>query len=658
MRLGKIPLKIPLKIEWLLIILGLCIWTYFAQWLHVFEAFDRIAYDSIVRLSSQAADDRVVVIKIDDQSLNKYGQWPWNRAQHARLLDQINQQQPAGVLLDVLFVEPSADLESDAALSQSLRQTKNIVLPALLTAKQGVLNLEDTANIEVLEPLSIFQSFAKIGYSAVQPDTDNTIRSARLSVQLPTHRFELISAKLLNLNLSIENTSDFFIPYIGPMEHHANYSYADVRNGNIPNDLFKDKYVLIGATASGMNDLHKTPYGLMPGVEIHANLLDGFLNHRLWLKASPFAQYIGSIGPMCLLMLLFLFTSERLHPIQLALSVTLVGVMTWVWFRSAQIWFAPTLGMLNLLLAYIFWSWRRLSIVMRYLQQQLIYMQDKLPWDGAESLPSGIHKHTMEYAMCEIDHIQTRLNTLDQTSREMIQFLSHDLRSPQVNILSAIHLFEQNIPQWQKDTEYQKLLVQIKQNAHQTIDFARGIVEFSQLRSSQIHLEEHNLGHLMHFAYEKTYIQAQSKHIQIKRQFDERYEEWAWAYVDGELIERAIINLITNAIRYSPEYSQITLGLTQNADRLVVTVTDQGEGMSDALVARLLNQSNSGFKSNDAPIKNTHTNQSTQPDAAGSMGIGWRMILTIIDKHEGIIDIKPNEHCGTKITLSLKSTKK
>lgn len=654
MRLGKIPLKI----EWLLIILGLCIWTYFAQWLHVFEAFDRIAYDSIVRLSSQAADDRVVVIKIDDQSLNKYGQWPWNRAQHARLLNQINQQQPAGILLDILFVEPSTDSESDMALSQSFRESNNLVLPALLTAKQGVLNLEDTQNVEVFEPIPIFQSFAKIGYSAVQPDTDNTIRSARLSVQLPTHDFELIGAKLLNLAPSTKDASDLLIPFIGPMGYHTNYSYADVLEDNIPNDSFKDKYVLIGATASGLNDLHKTPYGLMPGVEIHANLLDGFLNHRQWLKASSILQYMGSIVPMCLLMLLFLFTSERFHLIQLVLGIALMGLMVWAGFRGTQVWLAPTSGLLNLLLAYMLWDWRRLSIVVHYLQQQLTYMHDKLPSGAPETLKSRVYENTMDATMREIDNVQIRLNTLDQTNREMIQFLSHDLRTPQVNILSAMHLFEQNNPQWQENTEYQKLSTQIKKNAYQTINFAHDIVEFSQVRNEQMHLEEHNIGHLIHFAYEKTYIQAQSKHIQIKRQFDERYEEWAWAYVDGELIERAIINLITNAIRYSPEYSQITLGLTQNADRLVVTVTDQGEGMSDALVARLLNQSNSGFKSNDAPIKNTHTNQSTQPDAAGSMGIGWRMILTIIDKHEGIIDIKPNEHCGTKITLSLKSTKK
>lgn len=122
--------------------------------------------------------------------------------------------------------------------------------------------------------------------------------------------------------------------------------------------------------------------------------------------------------------------------------------------------------------------------------------------------------------MREIGQLQIRLNTLDQANREMIRFLSHDLRTPQVSILSAMHLFEQKNPHWQESAEYQKLSAQIKTNARQTIDFARDIVELSQVRNNQMQLEEHNLGHLIHFAYEKTYIQAQNKHIRINRQFD------------------------------------------------------------------------------------------------------------------------------------------
>lgn len=646
--------KLPLRIEWWLIILGLCTLTYLVQWLHISDVFDRVAYDTVVRISPQPADERVVVIKIDDQSINQYGQWPWTRAQHARLIEQINQQHPAGILLDILFVEPSADPENDVALSQSLRAAQNVVLPALLTTQQNILNLEDVQNIEVFEPIPILQLSAKIGYSATQPDSDNTIRSARLSVHLPTQSFDLISAKLLEPDFSISNTSNLLIPYIGAMGHHTNYSYADVLNGNIPDNLFKDKYVLIGATASGMNDLHKTPYGLMPGVEIHANLLDGFLNHRQWVKASPVAQYLGSILPMCLLMLVFLLSNERFHLIELILGIVLLGAGVLLGFRATQIWFAPTVGVLNLLLAYILWDWRRLSTIVRYLQQQLVNMQGKLPSDVSKPSVHRVQDYTIDRTIREIDRLQIRLNTLDKTNREMIAFLSHDLRTPQVNILSAIHLFEQKNPLWQTDAEHQKLLTQIKNNAQQTIDFARDIVELSQIRDNRMQYEEHNLGHLIHFACEKTHIQAQSKHIQLERHFDDCYEEWAWVYVDGALIERALINLITNAIRYSPEHSQITIGLTQKNHRIFVSVTDQGMGMDAAVVARLLDSSNDGrSESTTAKDNPNHPAQPTQPDAAGSMGIGWRMIRAIVDKHSGSIDIKTRPHLGTTVTLGL-----
>ncbi len=649
--------KLSLRIEWVLIILSLCAWTYVVQWLHISEIFDRIAYDTVVRLSPQPADKRIVIVKIDDQSLNQYGQWPWDRAQHARMVEEINKQNPAGILLDILFVEPSANPESDKALSQSLRASKNVVLPALLTAKHNILDLDEPQNIQIFEPIPMIQSSAKVGYSATQPDSDNTIRSVRLSVHLPTQEqdFDLISAKLLEPDISTKDTPNLLIPYAGSMGHYTNYSYAEVLKGNIPKDLFKDKYVLIGATATGMNDLHKTPYGLMPGVEIHANLLDGFLNHRQWFKASPIAQYLGSVLPMCLIMLVFLFSNERLHLIVLVLGTLLTGAIVMVGFRLTHVWFGPTVGILNLLLAYLLWDWRRLSIIVRHLEQQLVSMQEKFPLDASETLANGSHDRTIDRTIHKINGLQNRLNALDQANREMITFLSHDLRTPQVSTLSAIYLFEQTHTAYQTDSEHQKLLVQIKNNTQQTIEFARDIVELSQNRESRMQREEHNLGYLIHFAYEKTYIQAQSKQIQLTCQLDDNYEEWAWVYVDAALIERAIINLMTNAIRYSPAHSQITIGLTQKNHRIQMSVTDQGEGMDAAVVARLLGSSNadehaSAVHGND----NSDDTKHAQPDAAGSMGIGWRMIRAIMDKHEGIIDIKTQRHLGTTVTFGFK----
>jgi adenylate cyclase len=78
------------------------------------------------------------------------------------------------------------------------------------------------------------------------------------------------------------------INFRGPANTFAHYSMADVASGKFPPGTFRDKIVLIGATATGIGDLKTTPYGGSdyPGVEIHANVIDNILNQR-FLKRGP-----------------------------------------------------------------------------------------------------------------------------------------------------------------------------------------------------------------------------------------------------------------------------------------------------------------------------------------------------------------------------------
>ena len=72
------------------------------------------------------------------------------------------------------------------------------------------------------------------------------------------------------------------INYRGPAGTFPHFSMADVIEDKIPADKFKDKLVLVGATATGIGDLKTTPYGgtNYPGIEIHANVIDNILNQR------------------------------------------------------------------------------------------------------------------------------------------------------------------------------------------------------------------------------------------------------------------------------------------------------------------------------------------------------------------------------------------
>lgn len=75
-------------------------------------------------------DTRIAIIAIDDESVNEYGSWPWNRNVHAMLVDTLAEGKPAVIAFDVTFPAPSADdTSSDEALIAAVRNAGNVVMP-------------------------------------------------------------------------------------------------------------------------------------------------------------------------------------------------------------------------------------------------------------------------------------------------------------------------------------------------------------------------------------------------------------------------------------------------------------------------------------------------------------------------------------------------
>jgi adenylate cyclase len=91
-----------------------------------------------------------------------------------------------------------------------------------------------------------------------------------------------------NLRIIPNNVGMKTINYRGPAGTFPHYSMADVVGGKIPAGAFKNKLVLVGATATGIGDLKTTPYGgtNYPGVEIHANVVDNILNQRFMRRGQ------------------------------------------------------------------------------------------------------------------------------------------------------------------------------------------------------------------------------------------------------------------------------------------------------------------------------------------------------------------------------------
>jgi adenylate cyclase len=86
-----------------------------------------------------------------------------------------------------------------------------------------------------------------------------------------------------------DDLSRLLVNYHGPSKTYPYVSFADVTEKKFQSGAFKDKIVLVGATATGMSDMRATPFGSLdyPGVEIHANVIDNILNQQFLMRHGP-----------------------------------------------------------------------------------------------------------------------------------------------------------------------------------------------------------------------------------------------------------------------------------------------------------------------------------------------------------------------------------
>src|SRR5690606_39748113 len=125
-------------------------------------------YDSVRGAKRRApAGEDIVVIAVDDGSIEQLGHWPWRRALHAELLTQLSEAKIVG--FDIVFSEANPDHpRDDAMLAAAIARHGRVVLPSVVNAVASALHT----------PLpAMQQAAAALGYINVYPDSDGTVRS-------------------------------------------------------------------------------------------------------------------------------------------------------------------------------------------------------------------------------------------------------------------------------------------------------------------------------------------------------------------------------------------------------------------------------------------------------------------------------------------------
>ena len=330
---------------------------------------------------AQEVETDVVIVDIDEKSLGKFGQFPWNRNIFAKILDQLNSSLPKAVGFDIFFTEkdkqapeaiiksynliPSdvADLQKlkspDELFSEKLKDTKSVIAvlgsnvpshsnynrksKARFLSKGGDPKQFTYSYPYSIGSLELLEKNVKgLGSISFLDQLDGIIRSLPLIVQFnkkiyPTMGLEMVRVGSKQKNIYVE-LNEVGITRISARPHKIDtdpngiiwikykkpdkkqyISSSDVYEGNFTPDFFKDKYVLIGASAQGLFDLVKTPIGItVPGVEVHANVIENILN-KSYLIRNP-NTYVFELLFSIIIALITFYLSQKIKP-KLSLSI-------------------------------------------------------------------------------------------------------------------------------------------------------------------------------------------------------------------------------------------------------------------------------------------------------------------------------------------------
>lgn len=735
----------------------------FSQW-----QLDRLIYDKLAPLVPLALDPRLLLITIDDTSINAIGRWPWPRATHTQLLEKLAPLTPKVVLYDVIFTEPDANPETDQRLGTAMAKVAHLVVPTL--REENPPHGQAPRFLSVIRP--VHEGVQAVGHIYAPTGADGTVRQVYLREGNAQGQRNLLTWQAYAATFAPEKQpampdwccihdlggqwfgwSEVLIPFSQKLSALPSVSFSSVLNGEVPDELLRNRIILVGVTASGLGDRHPTPLsssnGNMPGIVLQAHLLNGFLHQRL-VKATPLWVNIclSTLSVLTVLALLSTFRLRRTFLVCLGMIIARLllslALLTLGW------WSAPGASLAGILAAYILWNWRRLNALVMYfgveidrmelelqgqsvpatsafrgdelvrralaLESMITHVRDSQRFiaQSLDSLPvtifvtdllgqvqlanlnatelartSGIlfsslvghdifqilselkpqaeptsvsgsasgtqvdnlmeslagqviHTSSQRIFKLQLAPLDTDKNehtgwllvlldvTADHLAQEqrnsMLRFLSHDLRAPQSAILALLTLQQKA----KEPMPVSDLRRHIEQHVRRTLSLTDGFMALDEAKSKPVAFEPVFVGAVVLEAIDQAWFPAQHKGIRIRHRFIN--DEFCVTHGSCELLNRAVFNLLENAVKYSPQDTDIYIELMLQKAEIVLSVRDEGQGIAEQDLPHLFDE----FRQfgNGNRLKNGY-------------GLGMAFVSSVLQRHNARIECTSALGVGT-----------
>ena len=217
----------------------------------------------------------------------------------------------------------------------------------------------------------------------------------------------------------------------------------------------------------------------------------------------------------------------------------------------------------------------------------------------------------------------------------LLRAISHDLRTPLTSISGNADTLRSG---WERldDETRERIFTDIYEDAQWLISLVENLLAVSRIEEGrmQLHLSPELPDEVIREALQHIRIPTAGHRITV-----DCGDELLLARMDARLISQVIINLVENALKYTPPGSSVVIGAEKQGDRVMIRVADDGPGIPDDLKPRVFEM----FFTGDRKVA----------DSRRSLGLGLSLCRSIVTAHGGEITLTDNTPSGCVFTFSL-----
>ena len=223
----------------------------------------------------------------------------------------------------------------------------------------------------------------------------------------------------------------------------------------------------------------------------------------------------------------------------------------------------------------------------------------------------------------------------EQLRANLLRSISHDLRTPLTSISGNASNLLSNGDLFDSKTKEQ-MYTDIYDDAMWLINLVENLLSVSRLEEGRmnLHVSTELIDEVVAEALRHINRKSVEYHLNVQNS-----EEYLLAQIDAKLIVQVLINIVDNAIKYTPPGSEVNIGWQRKGDSIYISIADNGPGIPDQAKPHIFDM--------------FYTASNQIADSRRSMGLGLALCKSIVNAHGGEITVADHLPHGSIFTFSV-----